>query len=219
MASGFNDPLARRKIINEIKAAGLPWSKLVLGPNLNFPLRVVAPYHGIDMGLFPANQLDAHINAVWQKYQIDTVVGLTQERTYVGKVVGNDLIFNEHDPDGPADPPFKFAKPSTYHAYQNFLPFAAPPVPLTPPGDRAGAIGALIAGNLMRTTLLLNRNMNACNKAQFYTAAPVNVYAKVFHKYGLRKQAYSFGFDDTCDQSSFFLLFDPTVLTITLQGF
>jgi hypothetical protein len=29
-------------------------------------------------------------------------------------------------------------------------------------------------------------------------------------------KAYGFGFDDTCDQSSFQLIFNPTKLTITL---
>jgi hypothetical protein len=212
--SGFNDDLARRRIFANFANAGRPWSRLVMGANRNFPLRVVAPYHGITLGVFGQNQLRQYINQVWQKYQTETIVGTTQDRTYRGSVVGGELVFNEV---GGGDPSFKFAKPTTQLAYQNELPPI--PNPLTPAGDRARAIAALLAAGFMRTNLLQFRNLNACRTGQFYVNEPVNTYAQIFHKFGLRQQAYSFGFDDTCDQSSFIQVHDPSSIAITLQGF
>ena len=70
----------------------------------------------------------------------------------------------------------------------------------------------------MRTNLLVNNNLDACVKSQFYVNKPVNEYSKRWHDAGIGGRAYGFGFDDTCDQSSFELIFNPTKLTITLPG-
>jgi Beta-1,3-glucanase len=212
--SGFSDAGARQKIFTDLANAGRPWSRLVLGANNVMPLRVIAPYHGMDFGVFPQNQLQGYINQVFQRYGSDSnrLTGQTQNRTYRGRVVGGDLVFTELN----GSETFKFKKPNSKQAYQNDLPPI--PNPLTPAGDRARAIGALLGGAFMRTALLLNSNLNACRKAQFYRDRPVNVYGRVFHTYGLRRLAYAFGFDDTCDQSSFVQVHDPAALTITLQG-
>jgi hypothetical protein len=213
--SGFSQGRARRQIFRNLKARR-PWRRLVvMGADRRFPLRVVAPYHGIDLGVFPPNFLQPYINRVWRKYTNKTIVAQTQNRTYNGSVgASGALVFNEV---GGPDPSFMFEKPTTYHAFQNELP--AIPNPPTPAGDRARAIGALLSGALMRTNLLQFNNLNACRVGQFYRRGRVNVFAKIFHRFGLDHKAYSFGFDDTCDQSSFIQVHDPTSLGITLQGF
>ena len=210
--SGFSDIAARQKIITGLINAGRPWNRLVLGGSAR-PLRAIAPYHGMDAGLFPQNQLQQYINQVFQKYASDSnaLVGQTQNRTYRGRVSGSQLVFREAG----GSETFRFQKPDSRAAYQNNIPPI--PNPLTPEGDRARAIGALLGGAFMRTVLLVNNNLNACRKAQFYRDQPVNVYAELFHRFGLRGLAYSFGFDDTCDQSSFVQAHDPVALTITLQ--
>ena len=77
---------------------------------------------------------------------------------------------------------------------------------LSPGGARrAGGRGRLDAGALR-------------SRARRYGNPPVNEYAKLWHTNGIDGHAYGFGFDDTCDQSSFNLIFNPTQLTITLVG-
>jgi Beta-1,3-glucanase len=82
------------------------------------------------------------------------------------------------------------------------------------------AVQAKLQGALMRTILLVNSDLdNYCsNPSQFYVNPPINMYAKLWHQAGINGKAYGFGFDDTCDQSSFKLVFNPTKLTIRLQG-
>jgi hypothetical protein len=213
--SGFSQGRARRQIFRNLRARA-PWKRLVIaGTDRRFPLRAVAPYHGISLATFPPNFLQPYINRVWRKYARKTIVAHTQNRTYGGRVdASGALVFNEV---GGGDPTFMFARPTTLQAFQNELP--AIPNPPTPAGDRARAIGALLAGALMRTNLLLSDNLNACRVRQFYRMGRVNLYARTFHRFGLDHKAYSFGFDDTCDQSSFVQVHDPTSLAITLQGF
>jgi hypothetical protein len=211
--AGFSGARTRDNVFADIRRAGAPWSRLVVAPGGGEPLRLIAPYHGIENGVFPRNQLDDYIDRVWAKYRDQPIVGRSENRTYNGRVdAQGDLVFTEVGGD---DPPFRFDKPTTRQAYENaMLPV---PNPNTRAGDRARAIGALIGGALMRTTLLDTADLNACRVGSFYTDAPVNQYAKVFHRYGLGKKAYSFGFDDTCDQSSFIQVHDPDALTIKLQ--
>ena len=209
--AGFNDPEARTKIFAALNDAGPPWKRLVIGNR-----RIIAPYHGIALGRFGQNQLNAYINAVWTKYRTQTLQATTEGRNYTGKVIGGRLVFEEVG----GSETFSFAKPTTMEAYQNALtPDPNPPGP--GPGARARAVAAMLSGAFMRTTLLLNRNLiddrASCKVRQFYTDSPVNLYAKTFHEFALRKLAYSFGFDDTCQQSSFVQVHDPESLRIIIQ--
>jgi hypothetical protein len=215
--SGFNLLKARDKIFGELIRAGQPWSALILKRNSTAdPLRVVSPYLGIaPMGKFPANFLDQYISQVWQKYVADTLVGQSEGHIFHGMVVGGELVFTDQ---GGGDAPFKFVKPSTETAFRNELqPIPNPPGP--GPGARYRAIAALLGASFMRTNLLTSTNLNACVVAGFYVSAPINHYARLFHKYAMDHLAYSFGYDDTCEQSSFIQIHDPEMLTITLQKF
>jgi hypothetical protein len=70
----------------------------------------------------------------------------------------------------------------------------------------------------MRTVLLVNPNLMACQVSQFYVNDPVNRYAKLWHQYAWLNLAYAFGYDDTCSQSSFQSVGDPTAVTIHIIG-
>jgi hypothetical protein len=207
--AGFSDPAARQNIFAALQNAGRPWNKLIIGN-----LRIVAPYHGMDLGRFPHNQLDQYISGVWAKYKTQSLFARAEGIEYNGTVQGGDLVFQQIG--GPES--FKFDKPTSYHAYQNFMPAI-----LGPSGNaaRAGVVGAMLSASFMRTMLFLNRNLiderASCKVGKFYTDAPVNMYAKTFHENALRGLAYSFGFDDTCQQSSFIQVHEPENLTITLQ--
>jgi hypothetical protein len=102
-----------------------------------------------------------------------------------------------------------------------------PPPPLSNECLAYKAVSARLQGALMRTTLLVNNSLDdpavfpgatGCVKSQFYVNPPVNMYAKLWHAAGIDGKAYGFGFDDSCDQSSFELIYNPTRLTITLLG-
>lgn len=217
--SGFADESARVKILAGLSSAGEPWTKLIMTANGGPALRVIAPYHGIALGLFPANQLDAYIASVWKMYSggKNMLIGMAENHAYGGTVVNGEMVFNEI---GGSDPQFKFARPTTNAAYQNFLPaIPCPPENQTPPCNRARVVGAYMAAGFMRTTLVTNTHLNTCSVDMFYEDDPVNVYAKLFHKFGRTHEAYSFGFDDTCDQSSFIQIHNPQSLTITIQKY
>ena len=110
---------------------------------------------------------------------------------------------------------FSFPKPTSQQAYEG----AILPVPI--PGDvlveqQARAIGALLQGAFMRTTLAKDGDLDACKKKQFYKNKPVNEYAKAIHKPAIKKLAYAFGFDDTCSQSSYIGVHNPTSMLIKI---
>jgi len=215
--AGFNDSAARKKIFSALQSAGKPWRTLIMGDGRTVPLRVIAPYHGIEMGVFPANFLDDYIDQVWTFYTRKQLSAMSENRTYAGTIQDGLMVFNEV---GGPDPPFKFDKPTSKAAFENAMPVRGCVVN-NPPAwcGRAGAIGALMGAGFMRTTLLAATNLNKCAVKSFYQNAPVNMYAETFHQYSLRQLAYSFGFDDTCDQSSFIQIHDPTKLQITIQPF
>ena len=55
-----------------IKDPSEPWSNLILPdlnrPFLGIPLRIFSPYHGMELNLFPKNQLETYIDKVWTYY-------------------------------------------------------------------------------------------------------------------------------------------------------
>lgn len=216
--AGFSDTAAGLKIFKDLKAAGSPWNQLVIGRENPIPLRVVAPYHGMEMGVFPANFLDDYIDQVWTFYTRKQLSATAENRTYAGTIQDGLMVFNEV---GGPDPPFKFDKPTSKAAFENAMPARGCVNVNTPPAwcGRAGVIGALMGAGFMRTTLMAATNLNKCGVKSFYQNDPVNVYAETFHQYSVRGLAYSFGFDDTCDQSSFIQIHDPTKLQITIQPF
>jgi len=209
--AGFKDPEARAKIFAALNDAGAPWKRLTIGNR-----RIIAPYHGISLNLFPKKQLDAYINAVWAKYGTEKLKATTEGLNYTGQVIKGRLVFKENG----GSETFSFAKPTTSEAYENGLtPDPNPPGP--GPGARARAIAAILSASFMRTTLLVNRNLiderTACKVRQFYTHEPVNLYAKALHAFSIGKLAYAFGFDDTCQQSSYVQVSDPELLQIVIQ--
>ena len=112
---------------------------------------------------------------------------------------------------------FQFLQPTTLTVYQNEI--HANPTPAPPLYNcLSGVVAATLGGAFIRTNLLLNTNLNACNTSQFYVGSPIQQYAQSFHAYGVNHLAYSFGYDDTCGQSSYINIDDPTGFSITVGG-
>ncbi len=214
--AGFMDK--RPTIMNAYANLGAPWTSLLLFDINDARMRAVAPYHGIAMGVFPANQLQSYIDSVWTYYASHTMTvkhscpqDNGQVHSYLAQQIAGNLIFSEN---GVAK--FQFPKPNTLTVYQNEIA----PDPL--PTDAlilclARGVAAKLGGAFVRTNLLVNTNLDACRVSQFYVNDPITKYAQIFHQFGLYGLAYSFGYDDTCEQSSYITVQDPTALSISIS--
>jgi hypothetical protein len=197
---------------------GTPWTQLIVKSG-GAPLRVIAPYHGIANGVFPNNALDAYISQVFSFYQSNSLAvqaSCGQDggifHMFSGSTSGGALVFSE---GGTAR--FQFLQPTSLTVYQNEI--HANPTPASPLYNcLSGVVAAKLGAAFIRTNLLLNTNLNACNASQFYVGSPIQQYAQIFHTYGVNHLAYSFGYDDTCNQSSYINIDDPTGFSITVGG-
>jgi hypothetical protein len=170
------------------------------------------------MKVFPADELDSYINQVWSSSTLS--VQLTEAcgqdggviHNYIGQNSGGNLVFSE---SGAAK--FQFAKPSTFTVYTNEIKASPlPPDELTK--CLAGQVARDLGAALVRTVLLANPALDACMVNQFYVNTPIQKYAQLFHQFGVGNRAYAFGYDDTCDQSSFITVDDPTAVDIAISG-
>jgi hypothetical protein len=207
-----------QKMMTAYQALGAPWTQLLVNSG-GAPLRVIAPYHGIANGVFPSNALDAYIGQVFSFYQSNSLTAQAScgqdggiLHTFSGSTSGGALVFSE---GGTAR--FQFSQPTTLAVYQNEI--HASPTPTSPLYNcLSGVVGAKLGAAFIRTNLLLSTNLDACSISQFYVGSPIQQYARIFHAYAVNHLAYSFGYDDTCGQSSYINIDDPTGFSITVGG-
>jgi hypothetical protein len=210
---GFRAAGVRNNILQTIEGVGDPWRSLVVTDQATgFAYRVISPYHGMELNLFPRNQLDDYINAVWNHYQSHPLMAFAVDTNYVGQVAQagpnkGKLVFENN-----ARPAIIFNKPTGFTVY------TSGPLPETT-GPRADRIGATLQAAFMRSTLLTHNMVPFCDSSAFYQADPVNLYAKTFHHFADGAGAYAFGFDDVCEKSSFIIVHNPLSLQITMLGF
>jgi len=131
---------------------------------------------------------------------------------YIGQNSGGNLVFSES-----SVAKFQFPQPTTVTVYRNEIAaFPLPPDDLT--ACLARVVAAKLGGALVRTVLPANPNLDACIPDKFYKNAPITKYAQLFHQLGVDGLAYTFGYDDTCDQSSFITVDNPTAVDIAISG-
>jgi len=229
LTSGFLSTARRPTLLNTLQGFGAPWSSLIVGNGLR--ARALAPNLAIKANLFPSNQLDTYTSQVFSTYAnappITTTVTVCSNPdpnfceavtyNFTGSTVNGELVFSDASKGGAI---FSFKPWSTLHAYEGSFPYGSIQ-PDTFGDQQAGlAVQAKLQGALMRTTLVANPDLDGycSDPSQFYVNAPVNKYAQLWHDNGVGGKAYGFGFDDTCNQSSFKLIFNPTALTITVLG-
>jgi hypothetical protein len=229
LSSGFLSTASRPTLLNTLQNFGPPWSNLIVGNGVR--VRALAPNLGIAAGLFPSDQLDNYTSQVFSTYAsslpIKTTVNVCSNPdpnfcdsvtyNFTGSTVNGELVFSDPNQGGAI---FSFKPWSTLNAYAGSFPYGSIQ-PARFADQQAGlAVQAKLQGALMRTTLVADRHLDGyCNDpSQFYVNAPVNMYAQLWHTAGINDKAYGFGFDDTCNQSSFKLIFNPTGLSITLLG-
>jgi hypothetical protein len=230
LSSGFLSTARRPTLLDTLQSFGAPWSGLIVG-NGGVRARALMPNLGIRGGFFPSNQLDNYTAQVFTRYAnsppLTTTVNVCSNPdplpcdpvtyNFTGSTAGGEFVFSDAGKGGAI---FSLARWSTLNAYDGSFPYGSMPPHSFADTQAALAAQAKLQGALMRTTLLVNSDLdNYCsNPSQFYVNPPVNMYAKLWHQAGINGKAYGFGFDDTCDQSSFKLIFNPTKLTIRLLG-
>ncbi len=177
------------------------FSRLVIGDNL----RVIAPGHGIDAGLFSSTYYDSYVDQVWSTYSGQNLDVTVNGTTYTGRVNGSSMTFT----GGVAS----FNKPSTQDIFYCNGALSAPNDGLT--GPVAAALGA--AYN--RSTLASDPNQPATDSSTYYQQATTNHYAAVMHQNTVDGKAYGFPFDDVCSYASYIQDTSPGAMTITLTSF
>ncbi len=211
--SGFpTDPgtTVRQQSLAGIAGAGAPWNSLVVNAN-GSPFRAIAPNHGIDQGIFPADQLDGYIASAFSQYANGGLSVQSNGTSFTGRTTNGNFVFT----DTASGATFSIPEPTTYSAYAGSL--APNPAPSDPTlyADSLN-IAAQLQGALMRTDLLADGNLTACQPSEFYRAAPVNEYAANIHAQALDNHAYGFGYDDTCNQSSYIVVYGPTSMQLSI---
>lgn len=167
-------------------------------------LRVIAPGHGIDSGVFSSTYYDAYVNQVWTTYANTDLTVDINGTTYTGSVSGDQLVF---DNGGGS-----FTKPTT----QNIFYCAGA---LAPPGGNAGPVAADLGAAFNRSTLLTFAQQPVGDPADFYQDPTTNHYSRIIHENTADGHAYGFPFDDVSGFSSFIQDTAPNAITVTLTPF
>jgi hypothetical protein len=185
-------------------AARPEFAKLVVRDGL----RIVAPGHGIDAGLFSANYYDPYVDAVWSKYERSPLTVTTDGGTLTGRVGGDGLTFT-----GGGKVPAAIAKPSTRDVLFCDGALAAPNDGVT------GPVAAILGAGFNRSTLLENAAQPATDPSGFYEEAVTNHYARAMHANSKDAKAYGFAFDDVAGFASYIQDTAPSSIHVTLTPF
>jgi len=189
----------RANIFSAIKA-NADFAPLVVGD-----LRVIAPGHGIDTGIFRADYFNSYIDQVWSQYSGQQLTVRVDSGTYTGQVSGGTFNFS----GGVAS----FGKPSTRDVF--FCDGA-----LAAPNDgRTGPVAAVLGAAFNRSTLLSRPNQPSTDPATFYQAEVTNHYSKVLHANTVDGKAYGFPFDDVVGFASYIQDTAPSSFTVELTPF
>jgi hypothetical protein len=169
-------------------------------------LRVVAPGHGLDAGLFAKDYFASYIDEAWSTYAGKDLSITTNAGKFTGRVSGDTLSFT-----GPASA--SFAKPSTRDVL--FCDGA-----LAAPNDgRTGPVAAVLGAAFNRTTLVSTAAQPTTDPASFYRTAVTNHYAKAVHAATADGKAYGFAFDDVAEFASYIQDTAPTGIRLNLTSF
>ncbi|MEV0346805.1 beta-1,3-glucanase family protein [Nonomuraea sp. NPDC050680] len=180
-------------------AANPAFRLLIVGDNL----RVIAPGHGIDSGIFSSTYFDPYITQVWNTYasaNLRVVVGGT---TYTGRVSGGQLVFNNGIRT--------FARPSTRDIFYCNGALDA--------GGTSGPVAAILGAAFNRSTLHNHPDQPTTDRSTFYLTSVSNHYARVLHENTRDHKAYGFPFDDVANYASYVQDLAPTALRLRLTPF
>jgi hypothetical protein len=225
--NGFASGGLRAKIIEEIKAAGAPWSNLIIN-NPAFggvPLRVlqpgsaIAPPGGPAIGvpLFPKDQLFDYIhNVILPFYDTSTknrlvAAHIVGDLEWEGHTSGGNFIF---EPTKGTTTQYTFDAPATVEVYNNTIPFT---------DGNSGAIAAVLNASMCRTTLGFNATpgfpVPRTERNLYYTNPPIFEYARIIHENAIDNNAFAFGQDEVANGNGpTNQVQDPTSMAITIRS-
>ncbi|MER5654895.1 beta-1,3-glucanase family protein [Streptomyces sp. NPDC002131] len=169
-------------------------------------VRIIAPGHGLDAGLFAKDYFAPYIDEVWSTYTGKDLTVTTNAGAFTGRVRADKFTF-----DGPAA--VSFSKPSTRDVLFCDGNLAAPNDGTT------GPVAAVLGAGFNRSTLLSNPAQPTTSAADFYRTDLTNHYAKAVHAVTEDGKAYGFAFDDVADFASYIQDTAPTAIRLTLTAF
>ncbi len=161
-------------------------------------IRIIAPGHGIEHGVFPSDYLDSYINSVISHYKSNTMTLCTDAYgIYKGKVSGSNFVFTYSSGSASCGSQSgnvpSVSIPTSYLTSQNVFECNVP-------GGTAGAAARIYAelyAGFNRGTLLLDpSNQPDFDKSDFYKASPTNLYSSIIHANSNEGLAYGFADDD-----------------------
>ncbi|MFC7327506.1 glycoside hydrolase family 64 protein [Marinactinospora rubrisoli] len=168
--------------------------------------RIIAPGHGLDAGLFPADYYAPYIDEVWSHYASNDLRVTTNAGTFTGRVDGSgQFVF-----DGGVAP---IGKPSTRDVFFCDGALAAPNDGIT------GPVAAILGAGFNRSTLVTASEQPTRDPATFYQADVTNRYSKAFHDHTEDGKAYGFAFDDVAEFASYIQDHAPASFTVTLTPY
>lgn len=194
----------RDNIFNTI-AANSAFAPLIVSDS-GTNLRVIAPGHGIDSGVFSSTYLDSYIDQVWSQYASSTMTVNTGSATYTGQVSGGQFVFS-----GGVAP---FSKPTTQNVFYCNGALNAPNDGVT------GPVAAILGAGFNRG-VLLNSSITQpdTNAGDFYQVSPTNSYSAAIHANTVDGKAYGFPFDDVGSFASYVQDGAPTSLRLEMTPF
>jgi hypothetical protein len=171
-------------------------------------LRVIAPGHGIDAGLFSATYFDPYVNEVWSRYSSTDLRVQVASGTYTARVSGGRLVFN----NGVR----AFARPSTRDI---FYCDGALNAGASGANDPSPPVAAVLGAAFNRSTVRDFPNQPTTDPNTFYTTPISNHYSRVIHQNTQDHKAYGFAFDDVVSLASYIEDHAPTSVTLRLTPF
>lgn len=194
---------------------GAGWSQLIVKSPSGANLRALSPNSGMVMNnsLF-SGYYQPYVNAVWAKYQSDTLTVDTQGQwgTVTGQVVSGELTFGSVG---------AFPQPSTADIFScSSGAFGAYPTN----GVEMGNITARLAAAFNRSTLLINSDQpDGEQVSQYYQNSITNHYARIAHATCPDGLGYAFPYDDVDASAAANVAgtvadSDPQTFTITFGG-
>jgi hypothetical protein len=180
-------------------AAHPDFRRLIVGNNV----RVIAPGHGIDAGIFSPGYFDPYVTEVWNRYASTDLRVRVGATTYTGRVSGGQLVFNNGIR--------AFARPSTRDIFYCDGALNA--------GGSSGPVAAILGAAFNRSTLRDFPDQATTDPGTFYRTPISNHYARILHENTQDHKAYGFAFDDVVSFASYVEDHAPTSLTLRLTPF
>jgi hypothetical protein len=222
--NGFASGGLRAKIIEEIKAAGAPWSNLIINNPVpgGVPLRVLEPGSaiapiGVGVPEFPKDQLFNYIhNVILPFYDGTTTNRLIYSGLlpleWKGFTTGGEFIFEPNNAKTTTQ--YTFDAPATVDVYNNSIPFT---------DGNSGAIAAALGASICRTTLGFNATpgfpVPRTERNLYYTNPPKFKYASIIHENAIDKNAFCFGYDEIAlGNGPTNQVQDPTSMAVTIRS-